>query len=90
MKNTVRKQLRSFQQRIERRLECEQKRRDDDGQPVLRGTGARYEISDRVRAVSAGGVALVQDMAKALGLDKEIDRRVQLLKLHAPMNPTTC
>ena len=84
MKHTVRKQLRSFRQSIERRLEREQKRRDDDGQPVLRGTGANYEISDRVRAVPAGGVGLMQSMVQAVGLDKEIDKRVHLLKLHAP------
>jgi len=84
VKHTVRKQLRSFRQSIERRLEREQKRRDDDGQPVLRGTGANYEISDRVRAVPAGGVGLMQSMVQAVGLDKEIDKRVHLLKLHAP------
>jgi len=84
VKKTVRKQLRSFQQRIERRLDREQKAAADDGRPVLRGTGAMYEISDRVRAVPAGGVGLMQSMAQALGLDEEIDKRIDLLKLHAP------
>lgn len=84
MKINVLEQLRSFQQRIERRLEREQKRSADDGQPVLRGTGARYEISERVRAVAHGGVGLIQRLAQALELDKEIDKQVHLLKVHAP------
>jgi len=84
VKNRLRRQLSSFQQSIERRLDREQKNGVDDGQPVLRGTGAMYEISNRVRAVAAGGVGLIQSLAQALGLDKEIDKRVRLLKWHAP------
>ena len=84
MKSRVRRQLRLFQSRIERRLDRESKNRKDDGQPVLRGTGAMYEIADRVRAVSAGGVALIHRMVQALRLDKEIDDRVELLKEHRP------
>jgi len=43
-----------------------------------------YEIAERVRAVAAGGVALIHTMVKALRLDKEIDERVHLLKIHQP------
>lgn len=84
MKSRVRRQLRSFQSRIERRLDRENKNRDDDGQPVLRGTGALYEISERVRGVASGGVGLVHRMVQALRLDREIDERVDLLKFHQP------
>lgn len=84
MKTRIRRQLRWLQSRIESRLEREQRRSADDGHPVLRGTGATYEIADRVRAVGAGGVALIHRMVQAIGLVKEIDRRVHLLKIHAP------
>lgn len=84
MKTNVRQRLHGLQSRIESRLARENKRRQDDGRPVLRGTGALYEISDRVRAVAAGGVALVHDMVQALGLDAEIDARVKLLGDHRP------
>jgi len=77
-------QLRCLQSTIEGRLEYENRKSADDGRPVLRGTGAMYEIADRIRAVAAGGVALIQRMVQAIGLDKEIDRRVHLLKIHAP------
>ncbi len=84
MKPRIRRQLRSFQGRIERRLERENRNSDDDGRPVLRGSGAFYEIADRVRAVAAGGVALVHRMVQALGLDTAIDESVDLLKVHQP------
>ncbi len=84
MKATIRRQLRSFQGRIERRLERENKNSEHDGRPVLRGTGAMYEIASRVRATAAGGVALIQRMVQAIGLDREIDERVELLMIHKP------
>ena len=84
MKQIIRQRLRSFRTRIERRLDRENKNHNDDGRPVLRGTGAVYEISKRVRAVAAGGVALMQEMVKAIGLDAEIDDRVKLLEEHRP------
>ena len=84
MKGSVRNSLRFWQRRIERRLDREQKNAADDGRPVLRGTGANYEISERTRAVPSGGVGLMQSLAHAVGLDEEIDKRVHLLKLHAP------
>jgi hypothetical protein len=76
--------LRSFQARIERRLERENKNGADDGRPVLLGTGAAYGIAERVRAVPSGGVALIHQMVQALRLDQEIDDRVELLKIHQP------
>ncbi len=84
MKATVRQQLRQFHLRIQRRIDRENANVEHDGQPVLRGTGALYEISDRVRAVAAGGVALIHRMVQAIGLDKEIDKCVHLLKFHLP------
>lgn len=84
MKTKVRRQLRRLQTRIENRITRENKNREDDGRPVLRGKGATYEIADRIRAVASGGVALIHRMVQALGLDREIDDRVQLLKFHQP------
>ena len=59
MKARVRKQLRFFKDQIERRLTNENRRIFHDGRPVLRGTGAVYEIASRVRAVAAGGIGLM-------------------------------
>lgn len=84
MKKKVRQQLHKFQRRIERILEREQNNNEDDGRPVLRGSGAMYEIADRVRAVTAGGVGLMHQMTQVLGLRDEIDQRIHLLRRHAP------
>ncbi len=84
MKTMIRRQLHKFRKRIQRRLDLENKKSDDDGNPVLRGSGALYEIADRVRAVASGGVALIHQMVQAIGLDKLIDDRVHLLKIHRP------
>jgi len=84
VKSRIRNQLRWLQGRIEKRLEQENRNCDDDGCPVLRGTGAMYEVAKRVRAVAAGGIALIHRMVQALRLDAEIDERVQVLKIHQP------
>ncbi len=84
MKTRVRRQLRWLQSRIENRIARENENREDDGRPVLRGTGAMYEVASRVRAVPSGGVALIHRMVQALELDREIDERVQVLKCHQP------
>jgi Transposase DDE domain group 1 len=84
VKAKIRERLRFFQRRIERRIDRENRSCADDGRPVLRGTGANYEISSRARATVAGGIALVQRMVQAIGLDKELDKRVALLKVHQP------
>ena len=84
MKSKIRERLRFLQRRIGQRIDRENKNRADDGRPVLRGAGARYEISSRVRATAAGGIALIQRMVQAIGLDREIDQRVDLLKQHQP------
>jgi hypothetical protein len=84
VKARLQRQLRWFKGQIERRLERENKRNTHDGRPVLRCTGAAYEIASRVRAVAAGGIGLMHQMAKAIGLDREIDEKVRLLRFHAP------
>jgi len=84
VKARLRRQLRSFKGQIERRLERENKRSIHDGRPVLRGTGAAYGIASRLRAVAAGGIGLMHQMMQAIGIDREIDRRVRLLRFHVP------
>jgi hypothetical protein len=82
LKNRIRQQLKVFQSQIEGRLDSENDKREDDGRPVLRGTGAMYEVASRVRAITSGGIGLMHRMCQAIGLDKEIDAKVKLLKAH--------
>jgi len=51
---------------------------------VFTASNIRYEVSDRVQAVNAGGIGLVHKMVRKLGLAEVIDKYLQLLKLHLP------
>jgi hypothetical protein len=51
---------------------------------MLRASNIQYEIGGRTRAIAAGGIGAIHQMVKHLELDKEIDRHLHLLKVHAP------
>lgn len=75
----------NFEQRqrsIEERLEgrC----RGARSEPVLEGGTIRYEVSGRTEAVACGGLGLLQQVVRVVGLDQQIDERVRLLKCHQP------
>jgi hypothetical protein len=49
------------------------------------GSGqAQVEVSDRMRGTSIGGIRLAHELANSVGLAREIDARVNVLKLHLP------
>jgi len=43
-----------------------------------------YELADRVRGISVGGIGALHALACRMGLREAIDRRLRLLKLHLP------
>lgn len=45
---------------------------------------AHYEVSDRVVATDVGGIAAVHEMVRGLGLDRELNESLSLLKRHLP------
>jgi hypothetical protein len=47
-------------------------------------TNIHYEVAERTRAISCGGVGAAQLLVKRLGLDQAIDERLDLLKVHLP------
>ena len=51
---------------------------------MLTASNIRYELADRTRAVSAGGIGLIHLLVESLGLDDAINRSVKLLKLNMP------
>jgi hypothetical protein len=51
---------------------------------VISAANIHYEIADRARAVSAGGIGAMHLMVKRLGLDQAINQRLKIFKLHAP------
>ena len=74
--------LRNRKRRIERRLAP--RHWEDQQQPMLRGSNIHYELSQKTRANSYGGVGAVHLMVQRLGLVDEINEHLELLKVHLP------
>lgn len=52
--------------------------------PLLFGTPVYYEISSRVTAIECGGVGVMVQLIRHLGLRDSIDQAIDLLKRHRP------
>src|SRR5271169_5210677 len=52
--------------------------------PMMTATNIHYESADRVRGLSAGGIGALFLLAQRIGLAKDIDRDLHLLKRHLP------
>ena len=48
------------------------------------GSNIHYEMSEKVGAISCGGIGAFHQLVKRVGLDKEIDNNLELLKRHLP------
>lgn len=83
MNRTFRKILRNRKHRIERRLDP-QRGWADQPAPIMGARNIHYEIAERTRAVTAGGIGAIHLLAQKLGLPAEIDARLHLLKRHLP------
>ncbi len=82
MKKKYLNELRKRKRKIERRLDPS-KNMEDRG-PVFRSKRFEYEFSQRVNTISAGGIGVIHQMVRMLGLQEEIDRNLELLKIHLP------
>lgn len=82
MKHKDSRKLAKREEAIERRLD--RSWRSKGGGPVLREGSVRYEVSDRVQAVGCGGIGVMRQLVRNLGLAEAIDRRVGVLKRHLP------
>ena len=67
---------------VKRRLK--KKRYKNQPKPIMTGQNIHYELSDKTRAMSYGGMGAIHKMVKQIGLDKEIDNHLELLKVHLP------
>ncbi len=81
MNAKIRRQLTARKRRIEKRLD---KTKLDGECPMLSASNIHYEIADRTRAISAGGIGMMHQMVRRLGLDKAINRAVKLFKFYLP------
>ena len=81
MKGSIRKKLARAKRRIERRLE---RPGGNGGRPMFAATKVRYELADKVRGITVGGIGVVHRLAEETGLVDAIDRNVHVLKIHLP------
>jgi Transposase DDE domain group 1 len=78
----VRKKLARRKQRIEKRLAKSDLR--GCAKPMITASNIQYELGDRGRGISYGGIGAMHLLVRKLGLAEAIDERLQLLKIHLP------
>ena len=78
----IRKQIERRKREVARRLDKNDNRGCD--QPIMTASNIHYEISDRSRATTAGGIGAIHLLVKKLGLDVAIDKSIGVLKIHLP------
>jgi len=77
----IRRQLAARKRSIKKRLD---KTRFDGQFPILSASNIAYEIADKTRAISAGGIGIIHRMVKQFKLDQAINRAVNLFKIYLP------
>ena len=71
--------------RRERRVEQRIDKANWSGQsPMIAPPTIQYELADRVQALNAGGLGVVQQLVKQLGLAESINRRCPIFKWRLP------
>ena len=82
MNAITRKRLVQRKQRIGRRLRKIQW--PDQPRPMLAARNIQYEVAERTRGVSCGGIGAMHLVAIRTGLAEAIDRNLHLLRRHLP------
>jgi hypothetical protein len=79
---SLHRQLNRRKRRILRRIENQPG--VERHRPMMAASNIRYEIAEKVRAISPGGIGAIHLLARKLGLVEDIDRDLHLLKRHLP------
>lgn len=82
MKTIFRPWFHKFKSQIQCRLD--KKNHTSGSQPAFTARNIDYDVSDRDRTISPGGIGLIHLLAQKLGLPQAIDDRLQVLKIHLP------
>ncbi len=82
MNNYTRKKVRKGKRRIERRLG--KRNWTDQAKPMMTGRNIDYEMGDRMRGLTVGGIGTMHLVARRTGLIEAIDKDVHVLKRHLP------
>jgi hypothetical protein len=79
---SVHRRLARRKRRILRRLE--HKPGVERPEPMLAAAHIRYEIAEKVRGIAPGGIGAIHLLARKVGLIRDIDENLHLLKRHLP------
>jgi hypothetical protein len=78
----VHRQLNRRQRRILRRLENQPG--VERPEPMMTAANIHYELANRTRALAPGGIGAIHLLARKVGLIRDIDENLHLLKRHLP------
>lgn len=81
-KRRYRKVIKNRKKRIEKRLR--RKNYCDQEKPMMSGSNIHYEVSEKMQALSYGGIGAIHQMVQRIGLVDELNDRLNLLKYHLP------
>jgi hypothetical protein len=81
-KKNNRNNLQKRKRRIEKRLS--QRQWEDEPKPIMTANNIHYEVSSKTDAMNCGGIGAIHQMVKKVGLDKQLDEDLRLLKCHLP------
>jgi len=83
VKAIIHKRLAARKRRLLRRLDKD-RYPGDLSRPMIRGSRPQYEVAGRITGTSCGGIGLIHQLVRELGLAEAIDRRLHLFKVHLP------
>jgi hypothetical protein len=79
---SIPQKLANSKRRIQRRLDKSDLR--GCSQPMLTASNIHYEIAERGRGISVGGIGAIHSLARQIGLIDAIDQGLEVLKIHLP------
>jgi hypothetical protein len=82
VKAIIRQKLANSKRRIQRRLDKTDLR--GCSEPMMTACNIHYEIAERSRGISVGGIGAIHALARQIGLIDALDQRLELLKFHLP------
>jgi hypothetical protein len=83
VKAIIRRRSAARKRRLEKRLD-KHNYPEDLSRPVIRVQNIHYEVAGRAVGTAYGGIGLVQQLVRHLGLAEAIDSRLHLFKVHLP------
>ena len=83
MNAIIKKRIAARKRQLQERLD-KNNYPDDLSRPMIRGGTPQYELSGRGAGTACGGIGLMHQLVRELGLAEAIDRQLKIFKVHLP------